>query len=122
MKNLNLTTLVVVIVFIATFFTSGGSASKPKQFIIDKSRSEGYVAFIVNEKVLDQEEESEIECDGSGWITHGDGHKTKCGGCNACVNSQDRTKQSEEYKKKATIPPHKHQTFRRRGILQRIFQ
>lgn len=24
------------------------------------------------------------ECDGSGWITHGDGHKTKCPGCAKC--------------------------------------
>ena len=25
-------------------------------------------------------------CDGSGWITHGDGHKTECPGCKACKN------------------------------------
>ena len=27
------------------------------------------------------------QCDGSGWITHGDGHKTECPGCTACQNS-----------------------------------
>ena len=26
------------------------------------------------------------KCDGSGWITQGDGHKTKCPGCPACTN------------------------------------
>ena len=26
----------------------------------------------------------EEKCDGSGWITHGDGHKTECPGCPAC--------------------------------------
>ncbi len=25
------------------------------------------------------------KCDGSGWITQGDGHKTKCPGCPACA-------------------------------------
>jgi thiol-disulfide isomerase/thioredoxin len=26
----------------------------------------------------------EEQCDGSGWITHGDGHRTPCPGCEAC--------------------------------------
>ena len=29
-------------------------------------------------------------CDGSGWITHGDGHRTRCPGCKAC---KDRLEQ-----------------------------
>ena len=29
----------------------------------------------------------EEKCDGSGWITHGDGHKTECPGCSACKNN-----------------------------------
>lgn len=35
------------------------------------------------EVVPDDEEQL---CDGSGWITHGDGHKTECPGCSACKN------------------------------------
>tara|TARA_R100001244_G_C5137470_1_gene127178 strand:- start:120 stop:770 length:651 start_codon:yes stop_codon:yes gene_type:complete len=27
-------------------------------------------------------------CDGSGWITHGDGHKTLCPGCSACEGNE----------------------------------
>lgn len=30
------------------------------------------------------DEPVEEKCDGSGWITHGDGHKTPCPGCSAC--------------------------------------
>ena len=42
-------------------------------------------------KVIMSEDEEVIEekCDGSGWITHGDGHKTECPGCSAC---QDKIK------------------------------
>ena len=28
-------------------------------------------------------------CDGSGWITQGDGHKTECPGCDACKSAGD---------------------------------
>ena len=37
-------------------------------------------------KVIMTEGEDIVEekCDGSGWITHGDGHKTECPGCSAC--------------------------------------
>ena len=31
-----------------------------------------------------QPDDDETLCDGSGWITHGDGHKTPCPGCDAC--------------------------------------
>ena len=34
--------------------------------------------------MADKEEVVEEKCDGSGWITHGDGHKTECPGCSAC--------------------------------------
>ena len=32
-------------------------------------------------------DEVEELCDGSGYITHGDGHKTKCPGCSACLKN-----------------------------------
>ena len=28
-------------------------------------------------------------CDGSGWITQGDGHKTECPGCDACKSANE---------------------------------
>lgn len=36
--------------------------------------------------MVDKEDVVEEKCDGSGWITHGDGHKTECPGCSACEN------------------------------------
>lgn len=35
--------------------------------------------------VVPDEEEDEELCDGSGWVVHGDGHKTPCPGCKACA-------------------------------------
>jgi len=40
-------------------------------------------AILDNPVVVDDEIEEEL-CDGSGWITQGDGHKTECPGCDAC--------------------------------------
>ena len=58
-----------------------------------KSQPE-YRAFIATrmaESVIDYKEDVDEEtveelCDGSGWIVHGDGHKTECPGCAACEN------------------------------------
>lgn len=44
-------------------------------------------SVIEYQKNLDEEENAEELCDGSGWITHGDGHKTECPGCSACEAS-----------------------------------
>lgn len=43
----------------------------------------------------------EEQCDGSGWITQGDGHKTECPGCEACQSSEDapEIKRSTESRK-----------------------
>ena len=37
---------------------------------------------LVDETVIEEE-----LCDGSGWITQGDGHKTECPGCSKCEKS-----------------------------------
>lgn len=43
------------------------------------------IAKVIMSKDVDLDDEDDtIECDGSGWITHGDGHKTKCEGCKKC--------------------------------------
>ena len=47
------------------------------------------------------EEVVEEKCDGSGWITHGDGHKTECPGCSAC---QDKVKPKPEPKPEPSPP------------------
>jgi thiol-disulfide isomerase/thioredoxin len=82
--------VIILLVFIWTLVPFG-SSSKKSVFAFDHTANEGYVAFIVNEYesegVPDDEDESQ-ECDGSGYITHGDGHKTPCPGCKNCGKSQ----------------------------------
>tara|TARA_Y100001958_G_C21125047_1_gene468024 strand:+ start:254 stop:685 length:432 start_codon:yes stop_codon:yes gene_type:complete len=78
---LNLTTVVVLLVFIFTVFIDLDSPASKKEFVIDKARSEGFVAFIVNEKSFDTEGgdvQNECECNGTKELIHGDGHKTPC--------------------------------------------
>jgi len=78
---LNLTTVVVLLVFIFTVFVDLDSPASEKEFVIDKARSEGFVAFIVNEKSFDSEGgdvQNECECNGTKELIHGDGHKTPC--------------------------------------------
>ena len=83
MKDIHLdtTTIVVLLVVALTLFINVGSPSSPKEFVIDKPRSEGFVAFIVNEKLFDTEGgdvQNECECNGTKELIHGDGHKTPC--------------------------------------------
>jgi hypothetical protein len=83
MKDIHLdtTTIVVLLVVALTLFINVGSPSSPKEFVIDKPRSEGFVAFIVNEKSFDSEGgdvQNECECNGTKELIHGDGHKTPC--------------------------------------------
>tara|TARA_Y100001937_G_scaffold84981_1_gene114959 strand:+ start:1245 stop:1931 length:687 start_codon:yes stop_codon:yes gene_type:complete len=44
------------------------------------------LAVMTTANVPDEEEVE--QCDGSGWVTHGDGHRTPCPGCPAC-NKED---------------------------------
>ena len=87
-----------------------------------------YISTSLAKIVMAGDNEATEECDGSGWITHGDGHKTECPGCSACENqaeiksNQDvctcgcnKTEckcQSQEVKKKIT---------QRRPIIRKLF-
>jgi thiol-disulfide isomerase/thioredoxin len=46
-------------------------------------------AIMQSDQVLPDDNVKEI-CDGSGWITHGDGHRTPCPGCKACKPDGDK--------------------------------
>ena len=79
--HLNTTTIVVLLVVALTIFIDVGSPASQKEFVVDKPRSEGFVAFIVNEKSVDTEGgdvQNECECNGTKELIHGDGHKTPC--------------------------------------------
>ena len=122
MKNLQLstTTVVVLIVFALSIFVGAGNSALPTEFSIDKARSEGFVAFLVNEKSFDTEGgdvQNECECNGTKELIHGDGHKTPCPcsespqGCQ-CRPTQPVTKKEIEeipqvgdVKKKEQSPP-----------------
>lgn len=52
------------------------------------------VAILSNDEVVPDDVEE--KCDGSGWITHGDGHKTECPGCSACLNDKEPVATAEE--------------------------
>jgi thiol-disulfide isomerase/thioredoxin len=62
-----------------------------------KNQTRAFVATKLAQSILtnvtvpdDQEKEL---CDGSGFIIHGDGHKTQCPGCKACKKSDEITQQ-----------------------------
>ena len=44
--------------------------------------------ILMEQDVKPDDENVEELCDGSGFITHGDGHKTECPGCSACKNKE----------------------------------
>lgn len=48
-----------------------------------------YISTNLAKVVMTDSDDEVVEekCDGSGWITHGDGHKTECPGCSACKNN-----------------------------------
>jgi hypothetical protein len=76
----------IVLAFIAfIILTSGSVADKTSIRDIDPIGSEGYVAFIINSEVTSPETPvDECDCGGTGYITHGDGHRTPC----LCDNCQ----------------------------------
>lgn len=53
--------------------------------------------FLMDSPTVDEVEDE--ECDGSGWITHGDGHRTPCPGCGKCKpNKKTSAVIDEQYK------------------------
>lgn len=48
-------------------------------------------SILTNVKTPDNVDEE--LCDGSGFIIHGDGHKTQCPGCKACKKNDENTQQ-----------------------------
>lgn len=49
-------------------------------------------------RVVPTPDETEDGCDGSGWITHGDGHRTPCPGCGKCNPNKTSAVLGYEYK------------------------
>jgi len=108
----------------------------PTQSIIEwKSNPEhrGFVSTrmakaVMQMPVIDEDEEDEVEelCDGSGWIVHGDGHKTPCPGCKACAEKARQEpeviiKEVEVIRDVIVCDPETKSQPQRKGLLKRIF-
>lgn len=91
------TSVIILLFFVFTFFDFDVQTHR-KTMAIDNALNEGYVAFIVNESqnIQPDDEDGQEECDGSGFITHGDGHKTPCPGCRACQKSSESTEEKAQ--------------------------
>jgi hypothetical protein len=75
----------------------------------DRPKNEGFVAFVINEKLLKMSKPDDntpdvpaCECNGSGVLIHGDGHRTPCpclsnGGKCECAK---KSEQIDDLKKK----------------------
>lgn len=78
-------TLIVLLLFIVSLIPSG--VINTNSFSVDRNKSEGYVAFVANDKDVNvditPEPSEECQCGGSKEIIHGDGHRTPC----QCINS-----------------------------------
>lgn len=86
MKN---SSFILLLLLLTTLIPSNVSIGGGTEIQIDKDASEGYVAFVVNEKeTSDNDEQDDVlrpdpdvrkcACKGTGKITHGDGHQTDC--------------------------------------------
>lgn len=68
---------------------TGCVPDKPQSKQKNNPEYRAYIATRMAEAIIDfdsvvDEEVVEELCDGSGWITQGDGHRTECPGCDAC--------------------------------------
>lgn len=89
--SLSVVPVMIVLIFILTIVPFDIPSSRKNIFEFDKAANEGYIAFIVNEYKDGEnipDDDDVQECDGSGFITHGDGHKTPCPGCKNCEKNE----------------------------------
>ena len=54
------------------------------------------LAKVILQKETTPDDDNKELCDGSGWITHGDGHKTECPGCSACKGNKPNVEPEEK--------------------------
>ena len=100
----------IVLAFLAFLILTSGSDAviKPRYSFVDELGSEGLACFVVNDNgVYNVDNEVSCECD-NGYITHGDGHRTKCpcdncqcasgaAGASAVVNTPEQPEKSRYY-------------------------
>jgi len=81
----------VLSIIMAVCFAAGcdvkAQVSKETRSSLRAYASTQLAKTVITNPVIDDKDEDEELCDGSGYITHGDGHKTKCPGCSACKST-----------------------------------
>lgn len=85
MKNLVLV-LTLCLLFVGCSGTSAQDCDRHSKKMRAYQATRLAVAAMNNPDTTPDEDDEEL-CDGSGYITHGDGHKTLCPGCSACENN-----------------------------------
>lgn len=77
-------TTLLLAVFTTGLFTFSSGAINYRPYVSTQLAK----AIMQSNQVLPDDDVKEI-CDGSGYITHGDGHRTPCPGCKACKPNGD---------------------------------
>ena len=113
-----------LILFIAVSLGLAGSVNE-EHLDFRPEISTGIAKVVMDVQVPDNKPDEDALCDGSGYITHGDGHKTKCPGCKACNDNEDMPLEDIEDCDTGNCPPssrsNSSSSSRRKGLLRRIF-
>jgi hypothetical protein len=88
MKQLSILILLTLVAGCAETKTSQWKSDPEYRAYISTRLADAIIEYdILNDEVVVEE-----RCDGSGWITQGDGHRTECPGCDACESTGDAPK------------------------------
>jgi len=85
----------ILIVLVSTLISTNVDAQDKHSQATVRSQISTGIAKSLLENVNPDDEDDTLECDGSGWVTHGDGHRTKCEGCKKCNNGSVSVLQSK---------------------------
>lgn len=86
MKKLSLLFLCVLIAGCTQITKTNWQSAPEYRAYISTRLADAIIEYntLTDETVIEEE-----LCDGSGWITQGDGHKTECPGCDACKSANE---------------------------------
>ena len=117
-----------LILFIAVSLGLAGSVNE-EHLDFRPEISTGITKVVMDVQVPDNKPDEDTLCDGSGYITHGDGHKTECPGCKACDDNGDVPPSPPEDIEDCdmgscspVVKSNSSSSSRRRGLLKRIFR
>lgn len=83
-QNTWATVIVGAIIAVLVLINGNKIDTVRKEFVDHRSNISLKLAESIINNPVDNSENETTECDGSGWIVQGDGHKTECPGCKNC--------------------------------------